>query len=210
MKHLKMLGLVVMAAAAFVAFFAPGSASATVLCKEYKTPCPVASLYPAGLTVSAGLEAGASSTLKTTGGEAITACKASTVSLKTKNAGKKEELVEGEGSVLTLNECSVTTTVVNAGQFSIQYVPSQPTETRANLWISSLETSVKLFGSVTCTYGGPNTYLGTLTSGAPAGLDVKTVLTRTAGGFLCPTTVVWEGNYIISAPEDLNFKEETK
>jgi len=209
MKHLKMLGLAAVAAAALTVIFAAGSASATVLCKEYETPCPVASLYAAGLTVSAALEAGGSSTLKITGGEAITVCKSSTMSTKTKNAGGKGELVEGEGSTLSLKECSATTTVITAGQFSIEYVPSQPTETRANLWISSLGISVNLFG-VTCTYGGGKNYLGTMTSGAPAGLDVKTTLTKTAGGFVCPGDVTWEGNYKITAPEDLNFKEETK
>jgi hypothetical protein len=48
MKHLRMLGLAVVATMAMLAFAGSGTASATVLCKVSFSPCPLGQDYAAG------------------------------------------------------------------------------------------------------------------------------------------------------------------
>ncbi|HXQ88254.1 MAG TPA: hypothetical protein VN733_01325 [Solirubrobacterales bacterium] len=209
MKQLTKLALPAVAALALAAFLGAGSASATVLCAKYESPCLAANTYGAGTSVKFALEAGTSTTFKTTASENLVTCEAISLSTKVKNAGGKEKRVEGELSSLALAGCSSPTTVSALGQFTIEYAPQIPINTRAYLWASNLEIQFTVFG-VACTYGGLESYVGTLTSTTPAKLHIKTLLAKTAGGFLCPADVTWEGAGQASAPEPLYFKEESK
>lgn len=209
MKQLTKFALSTMATLALAAAFGAGSASATVLCSEYESPCLAKFTYGAGTQVKFTLEAGTTTTFKSTGGENLITCKSSSMSTKVKNVGGKEQRVEGELSSLALAECSSPTAVNGLGQFSIEYAPQSPINTRAYLWVSKLEIQLTVFG-VACTFGGNEVYVGTLTSSTPASLHVKTVLPKTAGGFLCPADLTWEGTYQASEPEFLYFKEESK
>lgn len=209
MNQIKMLGLLAASIAAATVALGVGSASATVLCSEYESPCLAKNTYGAGTSVKFATEAGTSIAFKTTAGENFVTCESSSLSTKTKNAGGKGLRVEGELSSLALAGCSSPTGVNGLGQFSIEYAPQVPINTRAYLWVSNLEIQFTVFG-VACTYGGLERYVGTLTSTTPAKLHVKTTLAKTAGGFLCPADVTWEGASKASAPATLYFKEESE
>jgi hypothetical protein len=215
MKHPKTFGLAAVAAVACTALLGAGSASATVLCSAYQSPCFAKNTYAAGTSVKFAVEAGTSITFKTTASENLVTCESSSLSTKTKNAGGKEQRVEGELSSLALAGCSSPTAINGLGEFSIEYAPQNPIKTRAYLWVSKLEIQFTVFGAA-CTYGGSEVYVGTLTSAdpvdpaIPASLHIKTLLPKTAGGFLCPADLTWEGASRASAPEPLYFKEESK
>ena len=58
MKHLKFTVLLAVFAATITGIFGVGSASATVLCKQAKVPCPAESTYHAGSAIEATLKSG--------------------------------------------------------------------------------------------------------------------------------------------------------
>ena len=206
MKRLT-LGLAVAAGLTMAALTGAGSASATVLCEENNIPCPKGKVYAAGSTVSAALEPETSAVFKTTEGMVLNSCATSTFAGPTGNAGGKMQSVAGEFLKVTFGECSAATTVPEAGKFSIAYVAGE-NETRANLTVINTKITSTLFG-VSCTYGaGGGILVGTMTSGKPALVHAKTIISKVAGGFLCPSTVKFEASYEMTAPYPVYFKEE--
>lgn len=209
MKYVKMLGLAALAALALSALLGSGSASATVLCKTYVTPCPAGWDYPAGTEIHASSKAGTSVVLRDTSGNELNTCTSSTIKGKTTNTGSATETVVGNIESLTLTGCKNTTTVLALGSFEIHYVGPK---TKGVLTSSKAKVTDVIFG-VSCAYGtGSGTQIGVLESDetTEAELSVEAVLTKEEGGFLCPGSAVWVAKYAITAPKPLYFKEKTE
>lgn len=209
MRNLKMLCLAVVAAAAFTAIFAAGSASATVLCKTYVTPCPAAWDYPVGTEIDASLAPGTSAVLSTTSGTVLNTCTESTFKGKTTNTGSATETVNGNVESMTFGKCSSSIAVLALGTFEIHYIG--PKTSGALTFKGSKATM--LTAGADCVYGtGAGTSIGTMTSEEgmeSAEIDVAAVLGKEEGSILCPTTISWNAKYKITAPKPLYFKEKT-
>lgn len=208
MKSLTMLGFVATAALALTALLGVGPASATVLCEENQIPCPEGKIYPAGSTVSAGLEAETPTTFSATDGTLLDTCTGSTLAGPTANEGGAGKAITGALAKLAFTECSVATAVLELGSFSIQYKAIE-NKTAAILSFAGTRITISAFGLVSCTYGaGAGTTIGTMTGGEPGKIGVAAVLNKVAGGFLCPATVKWAGSYEVTAPYPVYYKEE--
>lgn len=208
MKSLKMLGLVVAAAAALTASLGVGSASATVLCEEFAIPCPAGKIYAVGQTVGAALAPKGVSTFRNTEGVALNSCSSSVFAGTTANEGKKGERVKGGISTFDFAGCSNATAVLENGSFEIEYVPGE-NATRANLTFKGTKFTITPFGAFDCVYGAATgTFIGTMTGGEPGVIHVNATFFKLGGSFLCPTDVTWEAPYEITAPYPVYFKEE--
>jgi hypothetical protein len=186
MKHLKMLGLAAIAAMGLMAFVGAGVASADLYTNSGKTV-----KYPTGTTISASLATGKSAALKS-GSTVIATCTAGGVHGTTSN---ETGAVTGSISSLTWENCSQTTHTISNGSLSIS--------TSGVVTGKNNSVTLGIFGT-SCTYGtGEGTTLGTLTSGSPATLKINATIPRTAGGFLCPSTGVWEAEYVVTSPHAL-------
>lgn len=215
MRHLKMLGLAVMAAAAFMAFIGVNSASATVLCTETVTPCPAGKkLGPTGDStdnwIHATLEAGTSAYLLPTGGttkEPLVTCPESTVTSESEATGSATETAKGtvEAKWLTWGNCTPPgVTTIKGGTLEVHWTAGD------NGTVTSKEAEVTVnIGGVSCTYGsGTGITVGTLTGGSPAKMDINAVVNKVAGSFACPTTAIWEATYIVTEPKTLFVLKE--
>jgi hypothetical protein len=187
MKHVKMLGLLVVAAASLLAFASSASATATLT-------SPAGTEYTgeihATLEGSATLKAGITDT-----------CTESTVKGKVETNNTTH--AAGKISVLTWGKCTAHTTTTKLGSLTI----------KPNGDVFNIDTIVHVvettaFGNITCNYGGgpaPGTKIGTLTAGTPATLDINTTsLPRQAGSSgLCAEKGTWTGNYTVTSPHAL-------
>lgn len=207
MKHVKMLGLAAAAAMACTALLGAGSASATVLCKEWKRPCPKGQDYGEGTRVQATLETGTTSVFKTTTGTLLGTCTGSTMEGETTNTGGAAEPVTGNIDGFWFEGCSKATNVIVNGRFEIKYIGP---DTFGGLTVKETQVTVNsIVGS--CVYGpGEGFYIGTITSanGVTPTLDAKVTLPKVSGAFLCPSQAVWEASYEITEPHPVYFKKE--
>src|SRR4051794_27011986 len=110
MKHLKMLGLAAVAAAALMAFAAAGSASAAVLCKTNTNPCT--SKWTVGTKIEYSLKSGTSAIWKGTPGEVLKTCTNAKLTGEITNAGSSTEAVKAKVTENSWSSCSVATTTV--------------------------------------------------------------------------------------------------
>jgi len=193
MKHLKMLGLLVMAATSLMAF--ASSASATAILTS-----PAGTAYTG--EIHATLEKGTSAVLEA--GIKDT-CTESTVSgtIETNNT----EHAAGPISVLTFGTpeagtpCSQDTVVKTAGRLTIDDTGTVFTEgSRVEVKVTSL--------GITCFYGAETgkVDIGKLTGGTPATMDITaTELQRETGSntTFCASKGVWTGSYTVTKPTTL-------
>ncbi|MGN6275753.1 MAG: hypothetical protein ACTHNP_07465 [Solirubrobacterales bacterium] len=212
MKYTKMLGLAAVAATALMALFGTGSASATVLCKEYKTPCPKGQALGAGTTIDMSLKTGKSVTISGTGINVT--CTTSTIKGTTTNEGSEKEAVKGTVEALTYEKCTgATIKVLKDGSFEAQYIsPENTNNTRAHLISVGAELTVDEMG-ISCEYGTvAGKTMGILASDETVGPEFTEEVTigkEEESGFLCPASVVVKGEYAITAPAKIYFKEKT-
>jgi hypothetical protein len=191
MKYLKMLGLAAVAAMALMAFGA-GTASATKLCTD--TAC--GTVYAAGTEISGSLVGSAKLTV---GSETVDTCTGSTVAGKTANS--EGATVGGAITTLSWSSCTATTHTVALGELEIEKTAKH---NEGNVFGKGSQVTVVIFGT-TCTYGtGTGTKLGTITGGTEPKMNINAVgLTKTAGGFLCPTSAGWDAEYVVTKPHAL-------
>ncbi len=199
MKHLKMLSLAAVAAMALMAFGA-GTASATEL-YQLKTSAAPATLakgtvIDASLTGSAKLESG---------GEVLDTCTGGTVKGKTTTAGSSTSTVSGNIEELTWTNCTKPTTTVKNGSLEIHHISGGTSGTVTG---SGSEVTINGIFGTSCVYGtGAGTDLGTLVGAtgphSHATLAINTSVPRISGGFLCPSTAVWNANYTVTSPVGL-------
>jgi hypothetical protein len=184
MKHLKMLGLFAMAAAALMAF--AGSASAATF------TAPAGTAYTG--KVSSSLEGG-TATLKA--GFFTDTCTGSTVAgeLTTNN----ETHATGPTTNVSFTGCTFTTkTLSSTGTLTIAKSNTAVTGT-------GTEVTTSAFG-VSCIYGlgSTGTSLGTAkntASGVTLAISTKLPLIKQEGsGFTCASPAEWTANYVITTP----------
>jgi hypothetical protein len=184
MKHLKMLGLFAMAAAALMAF--AGSASAATLTS------PTGSEYTGAL--SASLEG--SALLKA--GFAEITCTTGTVagSITTNN----ETHATGPTSSVAFSNCgsATVTTLSSTGTLTIAKGTHAVSGT-------GIEVTTAVAGT-SCVYGlGAGTALGTASNTVVSGSDRVTLaisakLPKISGGFLCASPAAWTASYVVTSP----------
>jgi len=186
MKHLKILGLLVMAAASLMAFASSASANPILTKEPGKAATEIHATLEAGS--SALLSAGISDT-----------CTESTVqgTIETNNT----EHAAGPITTLSFGKCTKHTTVTAAGSLTI----NDAGEVFAfNNIVHVVDTNL----GVTCNYGGgasPGTKLGVVEFGTAAKLKVNTTkLKKLAGSnFFCAAEGTWTANYIVTTPHTL-------
>lgn len=185
MKHLKMLGLLVMAAASLMAFASNASAASV-------------------LTSPAGTEFGVGKELKSSAAETLT-LKASVFTVTCTESEVNGSIAESTatsaaGPITTLSyggcNAEAVTTLAN-GSLSINDA--------GEVTAKENEVTVRKIG-VSCIYGGGagGTVVGTLTGGTTATLTISAELPKQAGsGGLCAAKAAWSGKYKVTSPDTL-------
>jgi len=195
MKHLKKLGLLVIAAVSLMAF--AGSASAAPVLTS-----PAGTEYTG--TIHATLEPGTSLLLKA--GVLEWTCAESTMHgiVTVNNTTHAEIPLSAAGfpqTGLSFGKCTKDIAVITPGKLTISDTGTVfTTETR-------LEIKDKFFG-FTCFYGAEATPvdIGKLTASTPATLDINTTeLKRLPGSAVsfCGATGTWTGAYLVTTPASL-------
>ena len=197
MKHVKMLGLLVMAAASLMAF--AGSASAEV--KNATLTSPAGTEFTG--TIHATLEKGTSALLKAGVEDTCTESTAHGI-VTTNNTTHAAGALTATGTPptgLSFGNCTKHTTVILPGSLTI----------KDNGEVFAIGNEVKIVDTslgVTCFYGGgasPGTKIGTLEAGTTAKLKVNTTeLPKLPGSnFFCFSKGTWTANYIVTTPDTL-------
>lgn len=198
MKHLKMLGLVAIAAAALMALAAVGSAQATTLCTSKETPgCTGAHTYSAGTEIDFSQKSGASIRF-TNGATTVTTCTGNTI--KGKTTSTTSATIKLPIEQLTWTGCGQTVDTLRNGELSIQQIKGTHSATVKGI---GTEWTMTISG-VSCTYGfGESTYLGTLTSGEEPALTFAAPVKKLAGGGTCPAEITLDDELVVTAPHAL-------
>jgi len=152
--------------------------------------------YPTGTSIDFSHKPGFSSKL-TKGSETFATCTESTISGKTSNESGEAIAIAIES--LTWGSCIWTTHVLKKGELEIKWTSGSTGEVvgKESQWTFSPS-------GVSCTYGfGAGTKLGTITGGSESALSVSTTIAKIAGGFLCPSTLGFDAEYILTSPHAL-------
>lgn len=194
MKHLKLLGLSVMAASLLMALPGAGTASATVICKNNLNTEHCSEPYLAGAEGTASLEG----TATFQAGSFSTECSESVVKSTLKEAGSSTTAVKSGISTITWGGCSSTTDTLNGGSAELQWIPGTDNGT-----LTTFDTEVTvLHTGVDCIYGASSggTVVGTTVGGNPGSLVVETSFPKKGGGGLCPSTGIFRAKYVATSP----------
>lgn len=204
MKHLKMLGLVVIAAAALTALAVAGSAQATVLCTSPDTPgCTVSHTYAVGTEFQFSQNSGASIRF-TSGATTITTCTGNKI--KGKNTSTMAETIKSPIEELTWTGCDHTVDTLRDGELSIQWIKGTY---NATVKATNSEWTMTISG-VSCTYAfGESTTLGVLTGGENPLLTFSVPVKKLAGGIACPAEIGLDDELAVTAPHALYVVGET-
>ena len=188
MKYLKMFGLAALAAA-LMAFFAVGTASATILEDDSQK-----------LSTNSLITAESEGTTELHPPFGSINCKKSHVGGKTTNEGGAGVNVSGDITALSWGECNATVTVLQKGTLSIAHTSGS----NGTLSGTGQQVTVVYLG-FHCIFSTNNTKLGTVTGGTTATLDIEATIPRTGGnsGAFCGTTAQWTGSYSVSTPDTL-------
>jgi hypothetical protein len=192
----KALGLAAIAAMALMAAAGAGSASADVFCTVNNTPeCS----HGAEISViEPTLVKGSSLKLTDTSGNPLHTCSDSTISV---NIEKQGEGVEPEGKTSTFDwsGCTNPTTTVKNGSLKVETRETSPGVFvhTVTAFGTEVTTQIPFFGS--CVFGvGSGVSLGDLVLGNTAVLHVNTSVSKTSGGFACPSSYKWIADYQIA------------
>lgn len=195
MKHVKMLGLAVVVAAAFMAIVGAGTASATELCSG-ATACET--MYPVGTAIVA--KSTKTLVLESTTGTVLDECKKGEVKGNTTTTGGASETVKGAITALTWIECSKPTETTTNGELEIHAIT--PTGNGTLTGSGSVVKVSTILG--VCSYGtGAGTDLGTLEGGKPAKISISAIVKKISGNFACPEEARWTAGYEITSPNPL-------
>jgi len=183
MRHIKILGLLAVAATALMAFASIASASTVT--------SPSGTVYTKTIAATAGPTelVGSFTTVK---------CNKSAVegSVKSHGAGVT---AEGPISSLTFSECNFNVTVLKKGDLIAHATGG------GNATLTSTGAEVLVHTSVgECIFTTNATDIGNLTGGTPAKLSIASVaIARTGGNFLCGSSAKWSGTYTVNTPGTL-------
>ena len=200
MRYLKILGLAVVAAAAYATIAGAGTASATVLCSTTADPCPAGQKWPAGLTLDWSIPSGNSVLQVDTEGSTLDTCTASTMKWVITNAGSSTTTVTGTDEETTFSGCTFPTKTLKLGKWEIHKIAGTSNGTVTSDEITETTINTVFFGS--CIYGvTAGTDLGTITEGNPAILHIDAVTEKFSGSnFACPETDRWTATYTLTSP----------
>jgi hypothetical protein len=180
MKHLKILGLFVMAAAALMAF--AGSASAATFTS------------PAGTEYTGAIDATAESSLLLEAGFAEITCTESTIQGTVTTNDNTE--ASGPFTSVSYSGCGQSTvdTLSSTGTLTIK---KSNHEVRG----SGVEVTTSEFG-ISCVYGlGAGTKIGTASqNGETVTMKIEANLPKISGGFFCASPASWHGTYLVTEP----------
>jgi hypothetical protein len=200
MRTLKMLGLAAIAALGLMAFVGAGTASATVICKTNVSPCPAAWMVSTGTEISASLDETAKLE-NLAGTETLDTCTGGSVGGPTEQTGSGTETVSIEFPIggLTWSGCTRTTNTVAGGTLEFHFLPG------GGITITVRKAQVTVLLGVSCTYGYGSEYkdIGTIdppSGGKPATVTINTIVSKTAGGFACPSEARWTAAYAVTSP----------
>lgn len=186
MKHVKMLGLLAVAAAALMAL--AGTASATTLTSS-------------GATYTSTIEAESEGKTTLHGTFTSVTCEVSNVkgSVETHGAGVT---AGGKVSSLTFEKCNFPVSVKNAGSLQVHATESgNGTLTSSGAEIT-IETSI---ANCIFTTKAEGTDVGTLTGGTGATLDINSAsIPRTGHSIFCGSSGTWTGSYKVTTPDFLD------
>jgi hypothetical protein len=201
MKYAKMLGLCLVAALALMALVGAGTASATKLCKENKSPCPAGSTIAAGTALKGQQVAGTKSVFTTS--LLTVECSGSTIEGKTTTAGGAGTAVKGEITSVLWSGC--VSSLGGACTTSALGLPwtSEVTGSGGSGTMTINKAAGKFVCTVTCEYEASSLAL-TATGGNPAVVKAeKASFKKKGGSFLCPATATWTSQYEITTPKPL-------
>jgi hypothetical protein len=189
MKHLKMIGLAVVAAMALMAITA-SAASATTL-----TTGGVAT--NAKESITATIAAGTSAILKDSNGTTTDTCTSSEVKGETESPFTGAS-VGGAVKTLTFGNCSHTTKVIANGSLSVTWTSgANGTVSSSNAEVTVVSTA---FGVSAICKTGTGTPIGTLT-GVSSGSATMDINGKISCGIL--GTATWTGTYTVTSPAGL-------
>ncbi|MGN6203261.1 MAG: hypothetical protein ACTHNY_12785 [Solirubrobacterales bacterium] len=185
MKHVKMLGLLIVAAASLMAFASSASAAPVLTGpngEEYT------GTIDASLKGTATLKAGIEDT-----------CTESTVhgTVTTNNTTH----AAGNITTLSFNKCTKHTTVLASGSLTIG---DDGTVTAFNNEVTVNDTAL----GISCVYGGGSTgtAIGKLIPGVGWHVTVETTkLKKITGSFFCASEGTWTGTYVGTTPSSLTI-----
>jgi hypothetical protein len=205
MKHLKMLGLAVVAAAALTAVIGAGTASATELCSTATTTCS-GTKYGKATEIKAVLEPGTTATL-TTNITTVT-CKSSTVTGIVTDPGGAGA-VKGETTSLKFEECTrtggeeCTVEATNLGTIEVTGGSASKTATFNFKITSKTGANVTCGAFINCTFSTSSATLEghNRESGTPT-IKANNISLAREGG-LCPSTSTWNAGYEATSPDPL-------
>jgi hypothetical protein len=196
MKHLKLIGLAVVAAMAVIGFAGAGSASATVLCKATETPCSEANLIKKGAEFSADTEG--RTLIEETSGLIIESCTGGSLATTISGQGGATEtvIISTTTSSWTWSGCEAGgLSATESGQLELQHLTGTDHATMTGKGFG-----IKLTKSG-CTYvSASGNEVGRVTGGTSPVIDVHTVLTKSKGELTCPPDIVWIATYKITKP----------
>jgi hypothetical protein len=184
MKHLKLAGLLAVAAAAPMAF--AGSASATtVTSSEGSTPNIV-------LT---------STNMEFDGSFVTYKCSDSKMEGNVESHGSSAP-VEANIDLFSLTGCNYEMTINAGGSLIVHSDPTGSTGDGTVTWTGGNFTIHTSVGACTITTNGTN--IGTLDGRTEAFLELNSAkLPRTGGNFLCGSSITWTGKYTVTSPSAL-------
>lgn len=197
MRYVKTLAATAVAAAALLAAFGTGTASAAgVICSTETNPCT--SKWPNGTSLAFSLASGTSAKFTTTEGTVLDTCTGGTITGSLTNGSSTTNASYSVAtSGLTWSGCTVTTTTTEGGTFQVESVEAGNGTVFAIGFKITINTS--LFGS--CTFsGGVKIHFGKIIKGIGSAVKkvVRAIFGRESG--LCPSTAKFEAEYALTAP----------
>lgn len=206
MKRMKMLGLCLLGIMALMVLVGPGTASATRLCSENKTPCPAGSTIASGTTIKGQLVAGTEAEFVTS--ILTVKCSESTIEGKTTSAGGGAGVnVKGEITAVSWKNCKSGGTACTTTALALPWL-SELSGASGNGTMTVSKAAGKFTCNVTCEYEASSASTS-VTGGSPAIVEASKVSFKKKGGsFLCPTTSTWSSKYEITTPNPLFVESE--
>ena len=195
MKHVKMLGLAIVAALALTAVVGAGTASATVICST--NPC--GTHYASGTTISGS----SNHAVLTTNIDTVT-CTSSGFSGKTTTTGGANETVKGTISSLTFSGCTNKEgEKCNVSSVNTPYNAEVHASGKGNgtLTVFNGGAFVDCGSFINCTFTAATASLS-VTGGTPATAKANGI-SLSSSGFLCPSTATWTATYTVTSPKSL-------
>lgn len=194
MKHLKMLGLLAVIAAALMAFAGTASASTAT--------------SPKGTVYTGIYKAEVEGSVKLDGSFVTVQCNQSIIEGKVEQHGSGVT-TGGKISTMDFSSCNYSVTVLKAGSLEAHQTGGKGTDADGTVTSSGLELTIHTsVGACTFTTNNTDVGTGTLTSsdttGGNATLDIATsAIPRTGGSFLCGASGILTGSYKVVTPSTL-------